>query len=210
MNTKEFETKAKEFVGKGILAGILISFGGFAYLAVGGIVGAIMFAFGLMSVVYFGALLYTGTAGFRFEKKWLKLPLILIMNVLGCYIMGLFANLCGNEAIIFSAQKCINTRIEAGYIACVVRGLLCGAIMTTVVKFGSEGKILPLLFGIPLFILCGFYHSIADAFYVSTAGLSYVSNPEVIYSWLFVVLGNFIGCNMYEILGFGKQFVKTI
>lgn len=202
--------KAEEFVGKGILAGILISFGGFAYLAVGGIVGAIMFAFGLMSVVYFGALLYTGTAGFRFEKKWWKLPLILLLNVFGCFVMGLLANFCGNDTIISSAQKCIDARIEAGYVACVVRGVLCGAIMTTVVKFGSEGKILPLLFGIPLFILCGFYHSIADAFYISVAGFGYIDNPQVAYCWLFVVLGNFIGCNMYEILGFGKQFVKTI
>lgn len=202
--------KAKEFIGKGILAGILISFGGFAYLAVGGIIGAILFAFGLMSVVYFGALLYTGTAGFRFEKKWWKLPLILLLNVIGCYIMGLLANLCGNESIIASAQKCIDGRIEAGYIACIARGVLCGAIMTTVVKFGSEGKILPLLLGIPLFILCGFFHSIADAFYISAAGLSYVTNSEVIYCWLFVVLGNFIGCNMYELLGFGKEFKKNI
>lgn len=202
--------KAKEFVGKGILAGILISLGGFAYLSVGGVIGAILFAFGLMSVVYFGALLYTGTAGFRFEKKWWKLPLILLLNVFGCFVMGLLANLCNNKEVIDAAKACIDARVASGYGPCIARGILCGIIMTTVVKFGGEGKILPLLFGIPLFILCGFYHSIADAFYISAAGFGHIDNPQVVYCWLFVVLGNFIGCNMYEILGFGKQFVKTI
>ena len=48
----------------GILAGIAISVGGTVFLKVGGIIGAVLFAFGLTTVVYYKLKLYTGTAGF--------------------------------------------------------------------------------------------------------------------------------------------------
>ena len=47
-----------------IFAGLLIGIGGTVYLRVGGPVGAVMFAFGLLSVVMCGAQLYTGKSGF--------------------------------------------------------------------------------------------------------------------------------------------------
>ena len=40
----------------------------------------------------------------------------------------------------------------------------CGFIVTTSVQFARQEKWLPLLLGIPLFILCGVPHCIADAF----------------------------------------------
>jgi formate/nitrite transporter FocA (FNT family) len=68
--------------------------------------------------------------------------------------------------------------------------------MTTAVQFGREGKFLPLLFGVPVFILCGFTHSIADAFY-------FLAVPELISTdllgiYIAEVLGNFVGCNLYR------------
>ena len=69
--------------------------------------------------------------------------------------------------------------------------------MTTAVKFGRDKLWLPLLFAVPVFILAGFYHSIADAFYICTAN---VMNNEIIQNnWLMTVLGNFIGCNLYRL-----------
>ena len=47
-----------------ILAGICISIGCVVNLRVGGVAGAVLFAFGLTTVVYYGLKLYTGTAGF--------------------------------------------------------------------------------------------------------------------------------------------------
>ena len=48
---------------KSLLAGLLIGLGACGFLALGGIPGAIIFAFGLISVVLSGAALYTGRAG---------------------------------------------------------------------------------------------------------------------------------------------------
>ena len=47
-----------------ILAGICISLGGVAFLKVGGIVGAVLFSFGLITVVCYKMKLYTGVSGF--------------------------------------------------------------------------------------------------------------------------------------------------
>jgi formate/nitrite transporter FocA (FNT family) len=71
--------------------------------------------------------------------------------------------------------------------------------MTTAVKFARENRLLPLLWAVPVFILAGFYHSIADSFYylmylVST-GFTYISPIN----YLVVILGNFIGCNLWRI-----------
>ena len=46
------------------LAGVCIGIAGFGYLAEKSIVGAVLFAFGLLTVVHYGLKLYTGTAGF--------------------------------------------------------------------------------------------------------------------------------------------------
>ena len=48
---------------KSFFAGILIGLGACGYLALGGLPGAIIFAFGLIGVVLSGSLLYTGRAG---------------------------------------------------------------------------------------------------------------------------------------------------
>ena len=46
-----------------LFAGILIGLGAYGFLSLGGIPGAVIFAFGLMSVIYFAVPLYTGKAG---------------------------------------------------------------------------------------------------------------------------------------------------
>ena len=47
-----------------ILSGIAVGIAGWGYLAYTGIVGAVLFSFGLLTVVNYKLPLYTGTAGF--------------------------------------------------------------------------------------------------------------------------------------------------
>ena len=83
---------------------------------------------------------------------------------------------------------------------------MCGLIMTTVVKSAKEKKFIPLLIGIPLFILAGFWHSIADAFYYS---LSLKITYTFLYIYPITVLGNYVGCNLYNLLVTSSVFDKT-
>jgi formate/nitrite transporter FocA (FNT family) len=70
--------------------------------------------------------------------------------------------------------------------------------MTTAVEFARKGKVLPMLLGVPVFILCGFAHSIADAFYFLVSPSEQLLQWSVLVVYLSEVVGNFVGCNLYR------------
>lgn len=186
----------------GILAGICIGLGGTAFLKVGGIVGAVLFTFGLLTVVHYRLGLYTGTAGFinvKDYREWIGMVIIIIGNILGCGLVAGIASIALPD-VYPVAESILQKRIENGWLNDGLLAICCGFIMTTAVEFGRNDKFLPLLFGVPLFIMCGFTHSIADAFYLLCNPFSNTLNNEVGQIYLSEIVGNFIGCNVYRIL----------
>ena len=191
----------KNLIHSAIMAGICIGIAGFGYLAVGGIVGAVTFAFGLLAVVHYRLKLYTGTAGFFAKGELLQLCTILSMNIVGCLLVALMARM-SPMPLQEAAQHILEGRLNAGIVQSGVLAIGCGFIMTTAVKWGREGKFLPLLFGVPLFIICGFPHCVADAFYYLCVPVEYLTANagQVLLLYASIVLGNFIGCNLYRLL----------
>ena len=191
----------KNLIHSAIMAGICIGIAGFGYLAVGGIVGAVTFAFGLLAVVHYRLKLYTGTAGFFVKGELAQLCTILAMNIVGCLLVALMARM-SPMPLQEAAQHILEGRLNAGIVQSGVLAIGCGFIMTTAVKWGREGKFLPLLFGVPLFIICGFPHCIADAFYYLCVPVDYLTANagQVLLLYAAIVLGNFIGCNLYRLL----------
>ena len=189
----------KNLIHSAIMAGICIGIAGFGYLAVGGIVGAVTFAFGLLAVVHYRLKLYTGTAGFFAKGELLQLCTILLMNIVGCLLVALMARM-SPMPLQDAAQHILEGRLNAGIVQSGVLAIGCGFIMTTAVKWGREGKFLPLLFGVPLFIICGFPHCVADAFYYLCVPVEYLTANagQVLLLYASIVLGNFIGCNLYR------------
>ena len=49
-----------------------------------------------------------------------------------------------------------------------------------------------------LILLCGFAHSIADAFYFLVSPAEQLLQPDVLAVYVSEVLGNFVGCNLYR------------
>jgi len=181
-----------------VLAGICISIGCVVNLRVGGMAGAVLFAFGLTTVVYYGLKLYTGTAGFiRRQGDWAMLCMVLAGNIIGCLITAWLIGYAQPDCIE-PAAKILEGRLAKGPLACFLLAIGCGFIMTTAVEFARKGKMLPLLLGVPVFILCGFAHSIADAFYFLVSPSAQLLQTEVLIVYLAEVLGNFVGCNLYR------------
>ena len=181
-----------------ILAGICISIGCVVNLRVGGVAGAVLFAFGLTTVVYYGLKLYTGTAGFiRRQGDWTMLVTVLLGNITGCLLSAWMIGYAQPDCVE-PASKILAGRLAKGPWACALLAVGCGFIMTTAVEFARKGKMLPLLLGVPVFILCGFTHSIADAFYFLVSPAEQVLTTEVLIVYLSEVLGNFVGCNLYR------------
>ena len=183
-----------------VLAGIAIGIAGFGYLAVGGLAGAVLFSFGLLTVVGYKLKLYTGTAGFINKGEFPELMLILLGNIVGCLLVGLLTR-ASNMDLQAAAQKLLEIRLGNGPLRCGLLGIGCGFIMTTAVTFAREKNYLPLLFGVPLFIICGFTHCVADAFYYLAVPAAFLKAHwlEVLGVYLSIVLGNFIGCNLVRI-----------
>ena len=180
---------------RSILAGMCIGLGGAIFIKLGGVIGACMFVFGLLTIVHFKLPLYTGTAGFiqlnKFEE-YKKMFIILFGNIIGCILLS-----CMNIKGI-DGTAIIQSRIDTSYLQCLLNAIGCGLIMTLIVKGGRDKNLLLILFGIPLFILLGFYHSIADAFYMMVSPVE-LRNLFFGRYWI-IVLGNFIGCNIPRLL----------
>ena len=178
-----------------LFSGILIGLGAAGYLALGGIPGAVIFAFGLISIVLAQTPLYTGKAGVLTDIR--QLLVIWFWNVVGCIFIGLLVKATGGESLA-RAETIVEGRLQMGVIRSFLRGIGCGLIIDIAVYLYRETKsILPVIFGVPLFILCGFYHSIADVTYITVA---WKWDLNLVWYYLAIFLGNYVGCNVRRVV----------
>ena len=188
-----------------IFAGVLIGVAGLVYLRVGGLAGAVLFAFGLLCVVMCGAQLYTGKAGYLPYRQLHRLVVMLAGNAVGCLLAACVACYCGSEALHANLDKILSARLAASWDALLVTSMGTGMIMTLAVYGARRGHYLPLLFGVPVFIMCGLPHCVADAFYYAAALLFGEFEVMMLWAWLWAIIGNYVGCNLPR--GFmGKAF----
>lgn len=178
-----------------LFAGLLIGLGAYGFLALGGIPGAVIFAFGLVGVVLAGANLYTGKAGVLTDIG--ALALIWLFNVLACILVGLVVFSIGGEPQE-RAQAVVDGRLAQGPWRSLLRAVMCGVIIDLSVWLYRKSKsLIPILFGVPLFIVCGFYHSIADVVYLVAA---WKWSPAILWFYPIIVIGNYVGCNVRRVL----------
>lgn len=178
-----------------LFAGLLIGLGAYGFLALGGIPGAVIFAFGLVGVVLSGTLLYTGKAGVMTDIG--ALAKIWLFNVLGCILIGLLVLSIGGEPME-RAQTVVAARLAQGPWRSFLRAVGCGLIIDiSVWLYRSSKSLVPVLFGVPLFIVCGFYHSIADVVYLVGA---WTWSPAILWYYPVIVIGNYVGCNVRRIV----------
>ncbi len=174
-----------DLIRKSIAASLLISLGNYALLKLGSPIGPIIFAFGLLGVCYMGLNLFTGKCGFMFQDKINKLDLLimLIVNLLAGYVFGFIYSIADAE-IYQSALTKVSTW---GFsLAFFIKSLLCGIIMYIAVYMYKKNTNLGIIYGIPLFIFCGFQHCIAN---IITMGVARTFDISII----LCILGNFLG-----------------
>lgn len=179
-----------ELVGKSVGAAILIALGDFALLKLGNPIGPVIFAFGLLGVCYMGQNLFTGKCGFFIQDKMKlsHLMIILAVNLIAGYLVGVVFSLIDPEVFANAVAKVGTWDIFTWNAAMIffIKSIFCGIIMYIAVLMYKKGTPLGIIFGVPLFIFCGFQHCIAN---VITMGVAQA------FSWslLICVLGNFVG-----------------
>lgn len=166
-------------------ASLLIGLGDFVLLKIGEPIGPFLFAFGLLGVCVLGLNLFTGKCGFLIEDKIkiTDLIIILLVNLICGYAIGVMFSLFDNAIIGVAEAKVASWSMSLEFF---LKSVMCGVIMYLAVELYRRGTKLGILLGVPLFIFCGFQHSIAN---VITMGVA------VEFSWtiLLCAAGNFVG-----------------
>lgn len=181
---------------KSIYAGFMIGLGGTVYLSLENkIIGAILFSFGLLTIVNQGFYLYTGKVGY--ENNIVKILMIILGNAIGTFLMSFIVQLSKPE-LVEVANGLWQNKMNYNGEQITFLTMLCGIMMYLAIdNYQRNNNILFIMFPVVIFILCGFEHSIANLFYMF---LSNNLNPLSI-GFIFVcLLGNAVGAKCFHIL----------
>jgi formate/nitrite transporter FocA (FNT family) len=186
-----------KLITKSILAGVLIALAGIVYLSCSDkVVGSFLFSFGLCLVIILEANLYTGKVGY--VKSVDDLTDVLMMfgiNILSAYLVGL---LSGMGPMHDSAAALVTTKLETEWWITLLKSIGCGiCIYGSVEGYKKTKSFIPVILGVMCFILAGFNHVVADAFYIGAARFGSV---EVLQYLLLVAIGNAIGSILIRLL----------
>ena len=162
-------------IASGFTAGLAISLGGAVFLSCENkVVGAVAFTIGLLSICYYGLSLYTGKVGYLFEKHDREAFSVLFLGLLGNFLGTLVCGLIMRKILPAAAEKAETicaVKLEKDPLTVFLLGAFCGILVYIAVNlFRDKKTVLGILIGIPVFILSGFEHSIADMFYMAAAG----------------------------------------
>lgn len=155
-----------------IWAGIAISIGGIAFLCTK---QAIFFPIGLLIVCSYQLYLFTGKIPYAKINDIPKLIFVFIGNAVGASLMGVIFGYAKPTLIESAIEICKNKLAEGWKI--IPLAMLCNVMIFIAVDFFKTEDILPmyrvfvLWMATTTFVICGFEHCVANAFYFSLAGL---------------------------------------
>jgi len=192
---------------KSIVAGIMICIASTLYVAVDNhVIGAILFAFGLLTVFELGLNLFTGKAVYCKQHTLSEMATFLIGNGIGCAIVGIFVSLStkANQLTETAYNLCEN-KFSANLVNLFFSAILCGILMAIAVlanKIGTNvvSKSFIAIVCVATFILIGGEHCIADIGYMVLG--KYITLTSAI-KMAFIIVGNLIGSmivgELYEV-----------
>lgn len=180
-----------QIIKKSIAAGVFIALAATIYLnCTSKIVGAFLFAIGLIMVFTYRAKLFTGYVGsMRTPKELLIALIILVGNFIGCFAVLLFSSVAATE--IWSAKLAVPHWLVFG------KAIMCGALIEFCVEQNKKQNpiltFMSCLIAIPAFILGGAEHSIADICYMISCGAWSLDGLVFI---VIAVVGNVVGAQL--------------
>lgn len=192
----------KNLITKSILAGLLISLAGIAYLNCSNkIVGSLLFSLGLISVILLEAKLFTGAIGYVNSKRSiLDSLLLLVFNLVAATVAGLIYR-CSSDAAVTIAESKLLVFSETWWLT-GLKAIGCGAaIYLSVEGYKKSKSLIPVILGVMTFILAGWNHCIADCFYMVAGSSSVLVIPYL----LVVIVGNSIGSLLIRGLQIGGK-----
>ena len=197
----KYETK--QLLCRGLFAGLMIAIGCMVYLACENkLVGALLFSAGLFFILSNNGALLTGMCGL--PTPWLTLAAVLAFNAAGALLGGILS--WPAQRLAEPAAALVANKLAASPLSWLTNGILCGVLMYLAVmgfKRAAEGvlSLASVMYAIPVFIVAGFEHSIADLGYLAIAipALSWTQVAGMLGMILVVVAGNVIVSKLIRI-----------
>jgi nitrite transporter NirC len=164
-----------QYIRNTVLSGICIGIGTTVFLSSSDKrVGAILFCIGLFTICNYGFLLFTGKIGYairlRREHGFLYYAGIWLGNLIGCAAVVIPMRFARPE-LSQTAKTLVEAKLGQNLFQAIFLGVMCGVLMFIAVDLFSRSdnalfKALSIFFGVVVFIICGFEHSIADMCYM--------------------------------------------
>jgi len=203
-NNWNISNKFEEAFFSAICAGAAIGLGATAYLCVGGVIGAFLFATGLFIIVEKHLQLFTGRMCrilLDDVETLVTLPYVFVGNMIGAIVMGYLIRFCHIEtnvnAIVAAKEEVFRT---SGPVI-IWRGILCNICIYLATRGyraiqSGIGRYIALFLGVAVFVLIGADHCVADIFY---AALSTNTTIDMLWVILLAAFGNCVGGTMCEL-----------
>ena len=169
-------------------------------------VGAMLFSVALLCICWQGFDLFTGKIGYITENRNARfasaLAVTLLANIVCVFLLGTTVRYA-LPALSEKAASICAAKLAQTYLQTFVRAAFCGVLMYLAVDiFRKQKTPLGVVFCIPVFILSGFEHSVADAFYFGVSGAFETKTAAFL---VFAVLGNAIGSIIMAIISIVKS-----
>lgn len=181
-----------------VLAGVMVSIGGAAFLASDSrVLGAAVFIVGLFAVCTLGLNLFTGKICYVFDNSLAYAGdclLIWLGNLAGTWLSGAALRLTRLDWAEKAEALC-QTKLSDTLPSVFILAVFCNILIYLAVENFREnphetGKYLALMVGVVVFVIAGFEHCVANMFYFTAAGVW--SGKALLYI-VVMSLGNSVG-----------------
>ena len=184
-------------------AGMMVGLASIVFVSVGGgIPGAVLFCSALYFICLIGMDLFTGKIGWlgRDGSPLTYYLIVLLGNILGSCLVCMIA-VAANPEMVEKAGALIEAKMNTPYAMQAAKAAGCGILMYLAVKAFKTGegivRYFGIFFAIPMFILSGFEHSIADAGYMFLA-LNFAFVPRLLLIAFFNGVGSVLAAFVLE------------
>lgn len=203
-NNWKISNRFEEAFFSAICAGAAIGLGATAYLCVGGVIGAFLFATGLFIIVEKHLQLFTGRMCrilLDDDETLATLPYVFVGNMIGAIVMGYLIRFCHIETNVNAIVAAKEEMFRTSGPVILWRGILCNICIYLATRGyraiqSGIGRYIALFLGVAVFVLAGADHCVADMFY---AALSTNTTIDMLWVILLAAFGNCIGGTMCEL-----------
>ena len=182
-----------------ICAGIVIGLGCVANLYIGGVMGSILYAIVIMSVIYYDLDLFVGHTGILNSKQTdiVELGLIFLWNIMGVSAIAALALLTPiyRDRILESAHELWTYYNNIGFLGLIPLGIFCGLTMYGgIVAYDKTQNYMMTMIPVMMCILCHW------PFVPNMIFLMWFNQGAGWELALSALIGNLIGCNAWLLI----------